>query len=107
MALDGFGYQWRHFLEYFTTLLDKQFIRFTNTGFVRPVQEAEIIPDIIGKGRFQASAKNLEAMPGLGIFFPLNQNRRAGITKNEMAVPLTEIKVARTDFRAYNQHRPS
>ena len=105
VILNGFCNQRRNFLEYFAPLLDKQFIRLTNTGFVCPVQEAEIIADVVREGRFQAGTKNLKPLSRLSVLLSLHKNSRAGITKNKMTVAIAEIQVAGADFRADNQYR--
>src|SRR5690554_8184985 len=104
MALNGFRDQRRHFLEYFTTLLDKQYIRFTNTRLVGPVQKAEIVADIVRKRCFQASTKNFKPLVWLSIFFTLHQNGGTGITKNKVTVALAEVQMTRANFRANHQH---
>src|SRR5699024_3235466 len=100
-----FRHQRRHFLEYFTSLLHEQFIRLANTGFISAVQKAEVVADVVGELGFQFNAKNLETLTRMGVFFPLNQNRGAGIPKNEMAVPFAEVKVPGADFGTDNQDR--
>src|SRR5690606_6165813 len=78
-----------------------------NARFVGTVQKTEIIPDVVGELGLQAGTENLETLPWFGVLLTLNQDGGAGITKDEVAVPVPEVQVARTDFRTDHQHRTS
>ena len=104
-VLDHFRGHRAHVLEYLAALLAEQFVRLADAGFVEAVQEAEIVADVVGEAGFQLGVQDFPAVRALGGVGPFHDDGGAGIAKDEVAVAVAPVQVARGNFRIQHQHR--
>ena len=102
--LDHLGRHRAHFLEDLAALLAEQFVGLAHAGLVKTVEEAEIVADGVREARFEFRADDLELVLRHGRVFRLDDDGRAGVAENEMAVAVAPVQVAAGDFGIQDQH---
>ena len=104
LAENQFGDHWHNFLEDLSAFLDKQLVTIITAFGVHPVEEAEIVADIIGKLRLEPRAQYVP-IPGGCHAFLFDKDGGGDIAKNEMTVPIAPVQMTRTDFRIDDKDR--
>ena len=107
MLADQLGDHRAHFTEHFAAFLDEQFVWMINTALIGPVEEAEVVADVVGELGQQLGANDLELVLGHRILGTLDNHRRAGIAKDEMAVAVAEVHMPGADLRVDHEHGAS
>ena len=99
------GHHRANIAEHLAAVLHKQLVAGTHARLVAAVEEAEVVADIVGELGQQLGAKDLVGVLANGIFSTLDHHGGAGITKDEVAVTVTEAHVTGAHFRVDHQHR--
>ncbi len=92
-----------HFLEDLAPFLHEQLVRSAFGFGRRPVQKAEIVADVVGKHRLELGAEDVP-MRRRSNRRILDQHSGGDIAKDEMAIAVAPVEVARGDFGADHQH---
>src|SRR5690606_11624575 len=102
---DQLGDHRADFTEYLAAFLNEEFVRLADTAFVGPVEEAEVVADVIGELGQQLGADDLELMLGDRILSPLDNDRGARIAEDKVTVTVTEVHMTGADLGVDHQHR--
>src|SRR3546814_6362504 len=79
--------------------LDKQLVRIGGGFRVRPVEEAEIVANVVGEYRLEEGAQNVP-MDSRRDGRILDQHCGGDIAEDEMAVTVAPVEMARGNFRS-------
>ena len=100
------AHQGQHLLEHLAPLLAEQLVVAVAGARAEPVQEAEVVADVVGVLGHQLAGHQLPGVGHLAIGLPLQQHGGTGVAEDEVTVPIAEVEVTRADLRIDHQRQP-
>jgi len=104
MAGDLLGHHRAHFLEHLAAFLTEQLIAAAHARGVGPVEEPEVVANVVGETGLQTRAQHFPLIVAGGVLGPLQNHRGTHVAENKVAVAVFPGQVPRADFRIDHQH---